>query len=80
MSRATLIIDGKTRIDDDLQEWHKRPPEILADMVKPGAKREPYLIAAAMALVEATAANQPITITVETNTAGWAMLVEHKQP
>jgi hypothetical protein len=77
MSRATLVIDGHTHLDAELSEWHKRPPEVLADMIKPGHRPQPYLAAAAMALAEATVKNQPIRITVETSPAGWTLTVDH---
>jgi hypothetical protein len=77
MTRATLIVDGQTRLDDELEEWHKRPPELLADMIKPGVRVEPYLKAAAMALAEATIRGNPITIKVNTRPLGWTLTVDH---
>lgn len=74
--RATLIIDGETRLDDELDEWHKRPPEILADMVKPGAKPEPYLVSAAMALADATMKGHPVCVSVDTRPRGWTLTVD----
>jgi hypothetical protein len=83
MSRAVLIIDGETHIDDDLHEWHKRPPAVLADIVKAklqpnvAIEIQPYLLAAAGVLATATAKNQPVCIIIATRPAGWTLTVDH---
>lgn len=74
--RATLIIDGETRLDDELGEWHKHPPEMLADMVKPGAKPEPYLVSAGWVLADATMRGQSVRISVDTRPHGWTLTVD----
>ncbi len=77
MSHCTLIIDGKVEIDDNITPGQKQPPSILANMIKPGAKRQPYLMAAAAALAEAVMKNEPAYITVETRANGWTLVVNH---
>lgn len=70
-SRATLIVDGDIRLDDELEEWHRRPPAMLADMVKSGVKPEPWLMIAGWALADATAKGLPIRVIVDTKTEVW---------
>ena len=77
MPHATLIVDGYKHLDDDLEEWHQAPPEFLASLMRPGARPEPYLKAAALALVEAIHHQQPVTITITTRPTGWTMSVHH---
>lgn len=76
MSRATLIVDGECRMDDELDEWHRRPPQLLADMIKPGSKPEPYLVAAGMALADATVKGQPVRVTITTRPSGYNVDVD----
>lgn len=77
MSRATLVVDGRTLLDEDVTPGQKTPPAILADMIKPGARKQPYLMAAAAALAEAVIKNQPVHITITTRLGGWTLDVNH---
>jgi hypothetical protein len=80
MSRATVIIDGETKLDEDLSQWQQRPPAFLADLAlhkarntKPGA----HLQATLAALVDALTQAKPVTIDVCTDALGWSMTVTH---
>lgn len=77
MSHARLVIDGKTELDENITPGQKQAPAILADMIKPGAKKQPYMMAAAAALAEAVMKNQPIHIDVKTHMDGWTITVNH---
>jgi len=77
MSHAHVTINGTVRLDEDVDGWQRRPPQFLADLAQSGARPEPYLKAVALALVDAIGNQRSITITVDTNPAGWRMLVHH---
>lgn len=77
MSRATLVVNGKTELDEDISPGQKQAPAILADMIKPGARKQPYLMAAAAALAEAVLKNQPVHINITTHGSGWSLDVSH---
>lgn len=77
MSRATLIVDGRTELDEDVTPGQKQPPQILADMIKPGAKKRPYMMAAAAALAEAVVLGKPVEINITTRPTGWTVDVSH---
>ncbi len=80
MSHATLVVDGQTRMDEelDLSDWQRPPPEFLANLIKPGAKPEPYLQCAAIALVTGSMGQRSVTVEVHTHTDGWTLRVEHQ--
>ena len=82
MSYATLIIDGRTELDDDIIPGQKAGPaqlaQMVADAVKPGAAdKQPYMLAAMGTLLQAVKEGQPIHITVETRPLGWTLTVNH---
>jgi hypothetical protein len=77
MSHARLVINGRTELDENITPGQKQPPAILADMIKPGARKQPYLMAAAAALAEAVMKNQPINININTRPTGWTLDVNH---
>lgn len=76
MARSVITVDGKTLLDADLYDWQQPSPEILK-YIKPGAKPPTYMRAAIIALAEAAAQNQIITISVTTRDGGWTMSSDH---
>ena len=77
MSHATIIINGRKLLDDDLDEYRQTPPETFRNLIKPGRPPEPHMKAAMIALTDALLAQQPIHIDIETWEHGWTMNVHH---
>ena len=70
--RTILTIDGRTLIDDDLDQWQQRPTAELQELIKPGHTPEPWLQAALMALAAAAMNQYPkIEIHIVTKAKGW---------
>jgi hypothetical protein len=77
MSRATVIIDGETLLDQDLNQWQQQPPSFLAELADRKTKPAPYMQAVSVALAGALIRSLPVTIDVRTDHLGWAMTVTH---
>lgn len=78
MPYCRMVIDGKVELDEHVSIGQKRPPKLLADMIRPGGRNQPYMMAAAAALAEAVSANKAVEVTVTTRTSGWNIDVEHR--
>jgi hypothetical protein len=80
MPHSRIVVDGVTRLDTDLTlgRWQQAPPDVLADMIKPGARREPWSAAVLSALIDALVADQPVAIGVDTRNGDWTMTVRHR--
>lgn len=74
---AILTVDGRTLLDDNLDNWQQRPPEQLQELIKPGRKPQPWLQAALITLADAAMNNMPVEIHVKTHIAGWTIKVQH---
>ncbi len=80
MSRATVILDGETVLDQDLNgnQWQQQPPEFLAELADRKTKPAPHLQAVGIALVNALIRQASVTIDVRTDILGWTMTVTHE--
>lgn len=77
--RARVIINGQTILNDTVQPGQQQPPEFLAKLINPSAKREPHLMCAGLILANAIMANQDTDIAITTHPTGWQMAVHHTQ-
>jgi len=78
--RTVLTIDGRTLIDDDLEQWQQRPNSELQELIKPGQKPQPWLQSALIALADAAMNQYPIEIHIVTSAKGWAIKVDAPLP
>lgn len=77
MPYCRMIVDGKVELDEHVSIGQKRPPKLLADMIRPGGPNQPYMMAAAAALAGFVKANQAVVVTVLTRPGGgWNIDVE----
>lgn len=80
MPYCRMIVDGKVELDEHVTIGQKRPPKLLADMIRPGGRNQPYMMAAAAALAEFVKANKAVVVTVLTRpSGGWSLDVEPQQ-
>lgn len=70
----TLTLNERVLLDADLQEWQQKPPESLAQYLKPGPG-QPWVKPAMVVLADAALANQPVTIHVTTREYGFDIQV-----
>lgn len=78
MAHTTITLNGRTLLDDPLDQWHDRPPEELKQYLRPGAAALPWVKPAMVALADAAMLNQPIRIDVQTTTEqGWVLAVSN---
>lgn len=82
-SRIRIKIDGATLFEGNPGDWVDTPPDLFKDMIKPGARPEPWFKAIAMTLSDAVMLGQNVDIAVRTstkrgNTPGWAMEVIYR--
>lgn len=77
MSRATVIVDGETVMDEDLTQWQQRPPSFLAELADRKTKPAPHMQAVGVALASALIRSLAVTIDVRTDQLGWVMTVTH---
>jgi len=76
VAHTVITIDGETILDDPLDTWQRRPPELLASMISPGHDPKPYTKAMMIALADAAAHQQPIHINIQTSRHGaWTLTV-----
>lgn len=78
MPHCRMTIDGRTELDEEVTPGQKKPPAVLADLIRPGGKKQPYMMAAASALAEAVMAGNSVDITIDTRPDGWDLSVTHK--
>ena len=78
--RTILTIDGRTLIDDDLDQWQQRPTAELQELIKPGQKPQPWLQSALIALADSAMNQYPIEIHIVTSAKGWAIKVDAPLP
>lgn len=77
--RAQVIVNGQTILNDKVEPGQPQPPEFLAKLINPAAKREPHLMCAGLTLANAIMTNQDTTITIQTHPTGWQLAVHHTQ-
>lgn len=72
MAHTTLIVNGKTLLNQPLDEWQQRPPEAIVDMLNPNSTtRQPWTMPTLGILTEAALQNRNITIRVSSDSAGF---------
>lgn len=74
---ATLTINNQTILDDTLDEWQTKPPELFKDLINPKTKPQPWLKAALIALAESAIQDNTINIDIHTTPTGWVIAVNH---
>jgi hypothetical protein len=77
--RAQVIVNGQTILDNTIEPGQPQPPEFLAKLINPTAKREPHLMCAGLTLANAIMTNTDTTIAIQTHTTGWQLAVHHTQ-
>lgn len=78
MSQTTLIVDGETLLNQNLNQYTPQPPQFLAQLAAhktKNTKPQPHLQAALTAILHAIQTQQDTTITITTHTNGWNMEV-----
>jgi hypothetical protein len=63
----TLVLNERTLLDAELEEWRQQPPESLAQYLKPGVKSQPWVKPAMIVLADAALAGNPVIIRVTTD-------------
>ncbi len=74
MPHATVIIDGHTMLDANLDEWHQTPPQQFADLIK-GGTPQPWMKPIMLALTDALIQNNSIHIEATTGPDCWQLNV-----
>jgi hypothetical protein len=74
---TTLTLNGRTLLNDNLDQWQQRPPQQLQELIKPGHKPQPWIQAALITLADAAMNSQPIEIHITTKPTGWTINVQH---
>lgn len=68
-----LTVDGKTWMNGRLGEWSDRPPEFVAEHLKPNSRPPSWINAVMAAIAEAAITNIGVTMTVSTAANGWTV-------
>lgn len=72
MAHTTLIVNGKTLLNQPLDEWQQKPPDQIMGMLNPNAaNRQPWTMPTLGILTEAALQNRDITIRVHSDSAGF---------
>lgn len=65
----TLTLNERVLLDAELEEWRQKPPESLAEYIKPGASSQSWVKPAMIVLADAALAGHPVVIRVTTDGA-----------
>lgn len=76
MARVRLTIDGKLELDGDLGTWERQPPELIRDLITPGAKPKPALKAAMLAISDAFLTGQSVDIDLKNESDSYTLTVK----
>lgn len=77
MAKCRVKINGKILLDTDLDQWQQRPPEFIANMLKPGHRPEPAMLSLMGALTDAATRNVPFDAVLDTFPASWKLQVRY---
>lgn len=78
MAHIRIVVDDEVLLDHNLDTWQDRAqPKFVADLLKPQAKPQLYLMAAGLVLSQLALANKSGTITVVTSGVDkWSLELE----
>jgi hypothetical protein len=77
VSKAKVVVDGETLLDDDLTTWQQKPPAFLAELADKKSRPSVHVQAIGVALANSLIRSLPVSIEVTTGTDGWVMRVSH---
>lgn len=77
MAKCRVKINGKIALDTDLDQWQNRPPEFIAEQLKPGHRPEPAMLCLMGALTEAAARNVAFDAILDTFPTSWKLQVRY---
>lgn len=76
--RVRIRINSEVVLNATLRDWELKPPDLFKDAILPGAKNEPWLMAAMITTAEAVKNEQSVNIDIVTTPKSWSMEVEDK--
>jgi hypothetical protein len=77
--RVRIRLNTEVLLNGTLKDWANKPPDLFRDAILPGAKPEPWLIAAMVVTAEAVKSEKSINIDLFTwPKDAWSMEVTAK--
>jgi hypothetical protein len=70
---ASITLNNENIYTGNLDQWQQQPPEALRQYLNPNAPKQPWIVAAMLALAE----GRDVNIGVTTHKTGYSIHVDH---